>query len=100
MGVQYGKPLGQSLKHFIMVPNDKGYVTSDDVVQVLPYPNLKCGVYEFTEAVSVDIIWFCNTVFMNCLFYSLKGLQSELSHVNVLFFLFQGYSNIRESTLP
>ena len=30
---------------------------------------------------------------------SLKGLQSELSHVNVLFFSFQGYSDIKESTL-
>ena len=29
----------------------------------------------------------------------LKGLKSELCHVNVLFFLFQGYSDIRESTL-
>ena len=29
----------------------------------------------------------------------LKGLQRELSHVNVLFFSFQGYSEIRESTL-
>ena len=29
----------------------------------------------------------------------LKGLLNELSHVNVLFFSFQGYSDIRESTL-
>ena len=29
----------------------------------------------------------------------LQGLQRELSHVNVLFFSFQGYSEIRESTL-
>ena len=29
----------------------------------------------------------------------LKGLQSELSHVNVLFLSFQGYSDIRELTL-
>ena len=28
-----------------------------------------------------------------------KGLQRELSHVNVTFFLFQGYSDIRESPL-
>ena len=27
----------------------------------------------------------------------LQGLQNELSHVNVLFFPFQGYSDIRES---
>ena len=27
------------------------------------------------------------------------GLQSELSYVNVLFFLFKGYFDIRESTL-
>ena len=30
---------------------------------------------------------------------SFKGLLSELNHVNVLFFSFQGYSDIRESTL-
>ena len=30
---------------------------------------------------------------------SLKGLKRELSHVNVIFFLFQGYSDIRESPL-
>ena len=28
----------------------------------------------------------------------LKGLQRELSHLNVLFSSFQGYSDIREST--
>ena len=35
----------------------------------------------------------------SCSNFALKGLQSELSHVNVLFFLFQGCSDIRESTL-
>ena len=44
-----------------MVPNEKGYVTSDDVIRVLPYPILKCGVYEFTEDISVDI---CNIDFI------------------------------------
>ena len=39
--------------------------------QVLPYPILKRGVYEFTEDIHVDIVWFCNTVFMKCLCYSL-----------------------------
>ena len=56
MEVQYGKPVGQSLKCFIVVPIDKDYVTTDDVIQVLPYPILKCGVYEFTEDISVDIV--------------------------------------------
>ena len=29
----------------------------------------------------------------------LKGLQRELSHVNMIFFSFQGYSDIKESPL-
>ena len=42
-------------------------------------------------------IYFCKPKVIQGL--DLKGLKSELCHVNVLFFLFQGYSDIRESTL-
>ena len=54
--VQYGKRVGQSLKHFMIVPNDKGYVTNDDVIWVLPYPILTHGVNEFTEDIRVDLV--------------------------------------------
>ena len=54
--VQYGRSVGQSLKRFILVPNDKGQVARMDIVRVLPYPILKQGVYEFPEDICVDIV--------------------------------------------
>ena len=54
--VQYGKSVGQSLKRFMLVPNDKGQVAKTDIVSILPYPILKRGVYEFPEDICVDIV--------------------------------------------
>lgn len=54
--VQYGKSVGQSLKRFSLLQNDKGYVKTSDVIQVLLYPVLKRGVYEFSDDIHVDIV--------------------------------------------
>ena len=63
MKVQYGKPVGQSLKHFIMVPNNKGYVTSNDAIQVLQYPNVKRGIYKLFVLL-INIIFQLRTQFL------------------------------------
>ena len=63
MEAQYGKPVGQSLKHFIMVPNNKGYVTSNDAIQVLQYPIVKRGIYKLFVLL-INIIFQLRTQFL------------------------------------
>ena len=54
--VHYAKCVGQSLKRFAFINNDTDFVIKTDMINVLPCPVLKRGVYEFLEDVNVDIL--------------------------------------------
>ena len=55
--VHYAKCVGQSLKWFVLVKNDR-LCNQNWYYWCLTYPILKCGVYEFFEDVNVDILWY------------------------------------------
>ena len=53
--VHYAKCVGEPLKQFALVKNDTDFVTKIDIINVLPCPILKRGIYEFLD-VNVDIL--------------------------------------------
>ena len=43
-----------SKKRIRFVGNDKGFISKDSILAILPQPNYKRGVYEFLDELEID----------------------------------------------
>ena len=51
--IEYGSAV--SKKRIKFFGNDKGFISKDSILAILPQPNYKRGVYEFLDELEIDV---------------------------------------------